>query len=278
MKDYYYILGIEREADIITIKSAYRKLSLKFHPDKNDGDKFFEERFKEIQEAYEVLSNPQKRNSYDQVYKNSSNNHWSKEEELRRREEELRRKEEELKRKYQTPEEREREIRAQQAKKKAEEEAKTKQEILKHEVQLAQKEKELSKVIEEQKRINTEITFLRNKIAELKGKINKNAGQNQQKYQTKKFTISDFPKLQQDLNFIKDYIAAYDFQTFRKIFIQFTKNHSIDIHLINKHKEIVDIVVNERVPIKETERLFHFYKDNNEFVSDLEKEIIRILK
>ena len=65
MKDYYYILGIQHNATIDEIKKAYRKLSLKFHPDKNDGDEFFSERFKEIQEAYEVLREEYKRSTYD---------------------------------------------------------------------------------------------------------------------------------------------------------------------------------------------------------------------
>ena len=55
-KDYYYILGLEKGSSLDDIKKAYRKLSKKFHPDKNDGDKFFEARFKEIQEAYEYLT------------------------------------------------------------------------------------------------------------------------------------------------------------------------------------------------------------------------------
>ncbi len=70
MKDYYYILGIKKETNADDIKSAYRKLSKKFHPDVNNGDKFFEERFKEIQEAYETLSNIDKRKLYDESYKN----------------------------------------------------------------------------------------------------------------------------------------------------------------------------------------------------------------
>lgn len=70
MKDYYYILGIESEASDNEIKKAYRKLSIKFHPDKNNGDKFFENRFKEIQEAYETLSNKNKRVTYDSKFKN----------------------------------------------------------------------------------------------------------------------------------------------------------------------------------------------------------------
>jgi len=65
MKDYYYILGIDENASIEEVKKAYRKLSLKFHPDKNEGDKFFEERFKEINEAYETLVDPEKKRIYD---------------------------------------------------------------------------------------------------------------------------------------------------------------------------------------------------------------------
>lgn len=65
MKDYYYILGIKQTASIDEVKKAYRKLSLKFHPDKNDGDEFFADRFKEVLEAYEILSEPYKRQEYD---------------------------------------------------------------------------------------------------------------------------------------------------------------------------------------------------------------------
>lgn len=72
MKDYYYILGIKENSSNEEIKKAYRKLSLKFHPDKNDGDSFFEERFKEIQEAYETLSNSNKRNNYDIKRRNTA--------------------------------------------------------------------------------------------------------------------------------------------------------------------------------------------------------------
>ncbi len=64
-KSYYQILGVGQSATLIEIKSAYRKLALKFHPDKNQNDKYFEDRFKEIQEAYYVLSNPTKRKDYD---------------------------------------------------------------------------------------------------------------------------------------------------------------------------------------------------------------------
>lgn len=65
-KDYYTILGVSRTATEKEIKSAYRKLARKYHPDVNPGDTKAEERFKEIAEAYEVLSDPEKRKKYDQ--------------------------------------------------------------------------------------------------------------------------------------------------------------------------------------------------------------------
>jgi len=66
-KDYYEILGVERSAGKDEIKRSYRKLALNYHPDRNPGDKQAEEKFKEINEAYQVLSDPEKRARYDQI-------------------------------------------------------------------------------------------------------------------------------------------------------------------------------------------------------------------
>lgn len=66
-KDYYKILGVARNAGADDIRKAYRKLAMQYHPDRNPGDKQAEERFKEINEAYQVLNDPQKRSRYDQL-------------------------------------------------------------------------------------------------------------------------------------------------------------------------------------------------------------------
>lgn len=69
MKDYYYFLGVSQDASAEDIKKSYRKLSLKYHPDKNKNDSFFAERFREVNEAYEILLDDERRKIYDQSYR-----------------------------------------------------------------------------------------------------------------------------------------------------------------------------------------------------------------
>lgn len=96
MRNYYQILGLEINASKEDIKKAYRIYATKFHPDKQNGDKFFEERFKEILEAYEVLSDDGKRANYDSKWKNNFSSgssqyyrqsHYKSDEELKREKE-----------------------------------------------------------------------------------------------------------------------------------------------------------------------------------------------
>ena len=65
-KDYYDVLGVSRNVDEAELKKAYRRYAMKYHPDRNQGDVKAEDKFKEIKEAYDVLSNSQKRAAYDQ--------------------------------------------------------------------------------------------------------------------------------------------------------------------------------------------------------------------
>ena len=65
-RDYYEVLGVSKDASADDIKKAYRKAAMKYHPDRNPGDKTAEEKFKEAGEAYEVLSDADKRARYDQ--------------------------------------------------------------------------------------------------------------------------------------------------------------------------------------------------------------------
>src|SRR3954451_14432077 len=64
-RDYYEVLGVNRDASEDEIKKSYRKLAMKYHPDRNPDSKESEEKFKEVKEAYEMLTNPEKREAYD---------------------------------------------------------------------------------------------------------------------------------------------------------------------------------------------------------------------
>ena len=65
-RDYYEVLGVAKGADDKEIKKAYKRLAMKYHPDRTQGDKAMEEKFKELQEAYEIRSDEQKKAAYDQ--------------------------------------------------------------------------------------------------------------------------------------------------------------------------------------------------------------------
>lgn len=65
-RDYYEVLGVQRNSTEVELKKAYRQMAMKYHPDKNPGNKEAEEKFKEAAEAYDILSTPEKKQRYDQ--------------------------------------------------------------------------------------------------------------------------------------------------------------------------------------------------------------------
>ena len=79
MIDHYSILGLTKDASKDEIKKAYRKLAIKFHPDKNDGDEFLAEMFKKISAAYEILNDESKKSFYDNNLNNSDSKDRSEE-------------------------------------------------------------------------------------------------------------------------------------------------------------------------------------------------------
>jgi molecular chaperone DnaJ len=83
-RDYYEVLGVSRDVSADDMKKAYRKLAVKFHPDKNPGDKTAEDKFKEVGEAYDVLSDTDKRAAYDR-YGHASLHWWHGRRRWRRR-------------------------------------------------------------------------------------------------------------------------------------------------------------------------------------------------
>lgn len=114
MKDYYYLLGVDAQASPETIKKAYRRLAAKFHPDANQGDAWFADRFREIREAYELLSVPSARADYDRELTSRLGQRYGRsmvdEETLSHRESMLTFKEEVLRRKQEELEAREAEV------------------------------------------------------------------------------------------------------------------------------------------------------------------------
>ena len=75
-RDYYEVLQVSKTASAEEIKRAYRKMAVQFHPDKNPGDASAEEKFKELGEAYDVLSDPEKRAAYDRFGHNAFAQGW----------------------------------------------------------------------------------------------------------------------------------------------------------------------------------------------------------
>ncbi len=290
MKDYYYILGITTVSTTEQVKKAYKKLALKFHPDKNDGDKYFEDKFKEIQEAYEVLSVPGKRKAYDEKLRHFKHSDFSafksKEEELRRREEDLKRREEELKRKAASSSNKQTDSAQDSYKESAEEKIKKKNEAEKQKIiirlsvlqqDLKVKKQELSKVEALFNSLRSEIEFINKSIEDLNQRLS-NFDPPKASSNSSENILKKFPKLTTDLKFIKGSLSKADLKIFTPLLFSFSKNGRINENVTATNRHLIDAIENGTLPVNEFRRVFQQYKDFKLTISDLEKSIKEELK
>ncbi|WP_018618897.1 DnaJ domain-containing protein [Spirosoma luteum] len=277
MRDFYYILGIEANAPEQEIKTAHRKLSLKFHPDKNSGDDYFEKRFRQIQEAYETLSNPSKRIIYDSQlssYKAGNGNSESLkryEEALKRKyEEELRKKEEEIKQRYQTPaqrafEELEKKRKENEAKKQADQKRIAEElQVLKS--NLAQKESSVAT-------LQREIVVLKNRISELKMRFDSSATDEQNTDAKYEENPISYPHILAELNRIKSKVPIQSRISFVKTFLRFVKEHSIEASFEKKHPDLVKLIVQGVVKSDPFEGFYRMFQRNPLVIDKFEAQV-----
>lgn len=278
MRDFYYILGIETNSTEQEIKTAHRKLSLKFHPDKNNGDSYFEERFKEIQEAYETLSNSKKRVLYDsQLNRYRSGNGNAEllkkyEEELKRKyEEELRKREEEIKQKYQTPaqrafEEAEKKRKEEEARKAAERK-RILEELQTLKSTLSQKESTvaaLQKEILALKNRGVELTILLDSIANDKQNTDYNYEKNPLLY----------PQILTELNRIKSEVLIQKRTSFIKAFLHYVKVKSINASFQKRHPDLVKLIIQGTIKSEPFEGFYKMFQRQPLVVEKFEAQVL----
>ncbi len=280
LKDYYYILGVKQSASAQEIKSAYRKLAVKFHPDKNDGDKFFEERFKDLQEAYYILSHEVKRQQYDSQLRCDKTECFDYSI-LRKYEEELEKKEEEIKRRYQTPEQRAKEElgkrkKREEEKRRAEEERRRdERQIIVNEIEsikkgIRQKESRIDTLRQEAESLNNAIMRDRNRLKYLREKLGNDfkASSNAQGGYP---DFIDSPELIAQIEKIKKIVDGKDIIQFLKICIRVAAHNSVDQKYKQKFPHLTKIIEGNSFDINPLRRLYNKYSSDEEMLSEFIK-------
>jgi len=261
VKDYYYILGVLENATQKDIKKAYRKSSLKFHPDYNKGEKYFEDRFKDINEAYENLGNNAKRNIYDAERKRNRNNGNSSdrkasdmEKDIKKKYEDiLKKKEEEIKRKYWTKEQIEQEEEDIRIKKERIEKEKItvilKKELTDLLVQRNEVEIELKniklRIIELNKlhdKIDAREIEIRNKLNPLDNSNNKNSKEDINYI----FNLDHENEILLSLNMILMEIPNSKVELFFSNLLQFCSEKTMSFSFVSSERELADYIRNSK--------------------------------
>lgn len=302
MKDYYYILGVSKAADGAQIRAAYLKLSVKFHPDKNQGDLFFEERFKDIQEAYSTLSDSIKRISYDAALQRSQSQGFEGNEAIRKQEERLRkefeealkRKEEEIRRKYQSPAERlaeEMEMLRRQKEAKVEEERIAEEKRLVKERERVLKEidlkrrllsewmNEVESLAAKMKTLEADIRTGRQSIESLEKLLNSN-----EPYHARggvkvfSFRSGEIESIKKELGKLKEISFEDDQLIFLRILLDFSRESSIESKHFSAYPHLVKMILDEKVGSKIFSEVYSRLKGAPELIAQFEVEVHKLFQ
>ena len=289
MKNYYDILGIQRHATIQEIKSAFRKLAIRLHPDKNNGDRFFEDRFKDIKEAYEILSDDLRKNDYDTKlrYYSGSLNHEAikKYKELLKRKykDELSKREEGMDRKYQALEQRlkeeaSRRTKQEEAGKKAEE-AKRKEEKQRmlselegHKRLLLQKDQKLKSMKQKLMASEAEVLKAKKNVSLLTSQINKaKAAAGDERHS---ISLLLNPEILKELVKIKDLVSSKDLMIFLKMVLQYAETRSLNSKYGRNHPHLVQLILKDTIGMKPFKLFYAKYKNDPGTIGDFKTQLL----
>jgi curved DNA-binding protein CbpA len=290
MKNYYYILGVHTYASIQEIKSAYRKLAIRLHPDKNNGDKFFEERFKDIKEAYETLSDNPGKSDYDiklRLYSGGFNHDELKKykEILKKKyKDELKKREEDIKKKYRAleqnlKEEAEKRKKREEAGKTAEESKRKAEknrmlnEIEGHKRLLAQKDQKIISMQQKLSATESEIIKARKDMSVLISKTNKyKAGGGDKRVPV--FFLQEHPEILKELAKIKRLLSPKDSITFLKMVLQYAETRSLSSKYGRDHPHLVKLILKDTVRMRPFKLFYTKYKNDPKTIGNLKCQLL----
>ncbi|OGW32448.1 MAG: hypothetical protein A2X59_10990 [Nitrospirae bacterium GWC2_42_7] len=289
MKNYYYILGVHNSATVQEIKSAYRKLAVRLHPDKNSGDKFFEERFKDIKEAYETLSDDLTKNNYDIKLRLHSRgvNHdeLKKYQDLLKRKykEELKKREEDIKKKYRTLEQNSKDeaekrkkwkeaVRSAEESKRKNEKQKMLNEIESYKKLLLQKDQRLKSMKQKLLATEEDIIKARKDVSLLISEINKHKTE----YADKRVPgfLQENPEILKELVKIKSLVSRKDMGTFIAMVLQYAGTRSLSSKYGREHPHLVHLILKDTVRMRPFKMFYAKHKNDPKTISDLKKQLL----
>jgi len=289
MKNYYYILGVHTRATEQEIKSAYRRLAVRLHPDKNSGDKFFEERFKDIKEAYETLLDDLMKSDYDiKLRLHSSGFHHDelkKYKDLleRKYKEALKKGEEDIKKKYRTLEQSLREevekrkkwkeaVKTAEEAKRKEEKQRMLNEIEGYKKLLVQKDQRLISMKQKLLATETEIMKAKKDVSMLISEINKYKAE----YGDKKVSVflQKNPEILKELIKIKRLVSRKDMIIFVRMVLQYAETRSLSSKYGRDHPHLVHLILKDTVRMRPFKMFYSKYKNNPKTIGDLKKQLL----